>query len=217
MGLRRETIEYNGRAYHRYPDAKEPSRRIYYRCGSEWLHRQIYIDNHGPIPEGYIVHHIDGNPENNDPSNLECVSPKEHSQRHPFDEQRRELARERMQGDSFQQNLCRQWHASEEGHRWHSEHGKEVAQNMEERQYFCLQCGKEFWKKPFGQNKFCSNACKSAYRRGLGVDNVDRQCIICGKTFTTSKYSKTRTCSRQCRGRLHSRNLLSKNGKDCER
>jgi len=47
------------------------------------VYRSIYRDHFGPIPKGYQIHHIDGNYENNDISNLECLSPKEHALRHP--------------------------------------------------------------------------------------------------------------------------------------
>lgn len=41
-------------------------------------HRRIYEKTYGPIPEGYEIHHIDGNPLNNDPKNLKAVSIQEH-------------------------------------------------------------------------------------------------------------------------------------------
>lgn len=46
-------------------------------------YRKIYEDNFGPIPtdelgRSYHIHHIDGNHDNNDPSNLMAVSMQEH-------------------------------------------------------------------------------------------------------------------------------------------
>ena len=41
-------------------------------------HRKIFVKNYGPIPEGYDIHHIDGNHDNNDPINLKAVSLREH-------------------------------------------------------------------------------------------------------------------------------------------
>lgn len=35
------------------------------------LHRIKWALEHGPIPKGYVVHHIDENPRNNELSNLE--------------------------------------------------------------------------------------------------------------------------------------------------
>lgn len=42
------------------------------------IHRKIYIKHFGEIPEGFDIHHIDGNHSNNNPSNLKAVSLKEH-------------------------------------------------------------------------------------------------------------------------------------------
>lgn len=45
-------------------------------------YRKIYEDHHGPIPDGYQIHHIDCNHNNNDPSNLMAVTPEEHARLH---------------------------------------------------------------------------------------------------------------------------------------
>lgn len=46
-------------------------------------YRKIWEEhNQQKIPNGYHIHHIDGNRDNNDPLNLECLSAKEHWQRH---------------------------------------------------------------------------------------------------------------------------------------
>ena len=41
-------------------------------------HRRIYTEAYGPIPEGFDIHHIDGNHANNSLSNLKAVSLREH-------------------------------------------------------------------------------------------------------------------------------------------
>lgn len=99
---RRETIEYNGKRYHRYPDAKQRNHRVYYTYHGKWkqppvaLHRQIWMDNFGEIPKGCHIHHKDGNPDNNSIDNLECITAKEHIHKHPMSEEERE--RRRKQG-----------------------------------------------------------------------------------------------------------------------
>lgn len=46
-------------------------------------YRRIYEEHYlVKIPKGYHIHHIDGNHENNDPLNLECLSPADHAQKH---------------------------------------------------------------------------------------------------------------------------------------
>lgn len=47
------------------------------------VYRKIWEDyNNKKIPKGYHIHHIDGDPFNNDATNLICVSPKEHYEIH---------------------------------------------------------------------------------------------------------------------------------------
>ena len=45
-------------------------------------HRWIWEQENGAIPDGYVIHHDDGNKTNNDLSNLQCVSRSEHSRLH---------------------------------------------------------------------------------------------------------------------------------------
>jgi hypothetical protein len=43
------------------------------------LHRLVWIEAHGEIPEGYVIHHKNGKKYDNRLENLECVSRKEHA------------------------------------------------------------------------------------------------------------------------------------------
>lgn len=45
-------------------------------------YRNIYEKHYGPIPDGYHIHHRDGNHLNNKIENLQCVSPQEHYEIH---------------------------------------------------------------------------------------------------------------------------------------
>lgn len=44
-------------------------------------HRYVWEKTKGPIPSGYEIHHIDGNRQNNNINNLECVAESEHHSR----------------------------------------------------------------------------------------------------------------------------------------
>ena len=41
------------------------------KSGYMMEHRAVWIDNNGPIPDGAVVHHINGNPSDNRIENLE--------------------------------------------------------------------------------------------------------------------------------------------------
>ena len=80
----------------------------------------------GEIPEGFHVHHVDGNTANNNPENLVAIHPEEHLQITVEGWKRRggswkdqEAMAEHL--DKIRP-LTKEWHGSEEGLRWHREH-----------------------------------------------------------------------------------------------
>jgi hypothetical protein len=86
--LAKDVVLYNGRKYYRFPNHKGLSKANYYwsawgRVG--YLHRHIYEDVFGEIASGMHIHHKDGNKLNNHPSNLECLTRKEHWNHHVKD------------------------------------------------------------------------------------------------------------------------------------
>ena len=51
--------------------------------GGRFEHVEVWERHHGqPVPEGYQIHHIDGDKLNNDPANLIAVTPTEHKRIH---------------------------------------------------------------------------------------------------------------------------------------
>jgi hypothetical protein len=46
------------------------------------LHRYIWEELNGNIPEGYVIHHIDFDKENNCIDNLQCMTREEHTALH---------------------------------------------------------------------------------------------------------------------------------------
>ena len=75
---RRDLIEYNSRNY-------TLSDVGYYRCtvgDRHYLHRKVYEDSFGSIPDGWDVHHRDHDKANNEPSNLIALNKADHTRLH---------------------------------------------------------------------------------------------------------------------------------------
>ncbi|OYX83649.1 MAG: hypothetical protein B7Y84_18020 [Azorhizobium sp. 32-67-21] len=76
MGRNGSPIAWHGRWYHRMPSGH------YRHARGKLLHREIYEVHKGPILDGMDVHHVDGNPGNNVPDNLEAMSRSDHTVTH---------------------------------------------------------------------------------------------------------------------------------------
>lgn len=50
--------------------------------GNRYAHHLVWEEVNGPIPEGYVIHHKNENPEDNRVENLELVTPIEHNRLH---------------------------------------------------------------------------------------------------------------------------------------
>lgn len=164
------------------------------------LHKYVWEYYNGPIPKGYQVHHKDFNPDNNDISNLELMSKADHLKYHA-NLQDKIWARENLLKNAVPAAAA--WHGSEEGLAWHRAHGKKTMEaNLEKKvTKVCQFCGKEYEiPEFFAENaRFCSNKCKSGWRRKAGLDDVEAICEYCGKTFFKNKYANKRFCSPECR------------------
>lgn len=189
---------YNGLKYRRdkhtgyYLNAKTHKR----------LHVAVYENEVGAIPEGYHVHHIDFNKDNNDPSNLVALTNSEHETLHGqnLTEERKERMRENLIENA--RPKASEWHGSDEGRKWHAEHGKEAWTNRTEAEYICDFCGAAFKtlnRYSATQNHFCSNKCRAAFRRASGVDDVTKICERCGHEYRANKYQQTKYCP-DCKG-----------------
>ena len=174
----------------------------HYGSTTKLLHRVVWEKYNGSIPDGYHVHHKDKNKDNNDISNLELIDKYTHLAEHGkinF-ENNKEKCLEHL-GNI--REMAKDWHSSDEGKKWHSEHAKLVSKNTPYVINICEECGKEYKvKKPYSsKSRFCSNSCKSANRRKSGVDDIECICEVCGSVFTKNKYSKRTTCSKECSNR----------------
>lgn len=175
----------------------------YYQSGRKdaaerLLHRRIWLDNFGPIPEGMQIHHKDGNWRNNEISNLELVVSRDHQRKHM--EQRmqvpefREKAIEELRNNS---EKAAKWHKSKHGIEWHKENGKQAWAGRKPSLSVCSVCGKEYETFFSSRSRFCSHSCeqKESYQRYKTAIGV---CLQCGKEYVFNKYRRQECCSRQC-------------------
>ena len=161
------------------------------------LHRYVWEKEVGTIPKGCQIHHINGNKADNRIDNLSIMTAAGHQRLHGQEQSRKERARKNMEENVRPAAI--KWHKSEEGRKWHSE----IATGREKPRYEkpCDACGKLFMGTKL--QRFCSNACKSKYRRDAGNDDIVKTCPVCGKTFTTNRYRPAMRCSRECFDKSH--------------
>ena len=166
------------------------------------LHRYVWEYHNGEIPKGLQIHHVDEDKRNNEIDNLQLTTTSDHLRHH---------ASERVKinpiwADRFQAKgteSAKDWHKSDEGKEWHKRNYEAVKDKLrKEEPVECAECGETFETVKRNGNNFCSNSCKSKWRRESGLDNEVRKCEICAGEFTVNKYSKTKTCSRSCGSKL---------------
>jgi len=168
--------------------------------GKNWsLHRYKYTIERGDIPEGWHIHHIDGDCFNNDIDNLEPIDPKKHSDLHPPSED----TLKKWQEAGIEK--APEWHGSEEGIEWHKKHYEDnVKSKFHERvSAVCSFCSADTMtaKSILAKkgNIFCSNKCKSAWRRKNKPDKKMVICPTCSTEFETLKYLPNMYCSLKCK------------------
>ncbi|MFM9414394.1 HNH endonuclease signature motif containing protein [Peptococcus simiae] len=169
------------------------------------LHRYVWELEKGRIPKGYHIHHIDGDKNNNRIDNLQLLKGEEHASLHGVAK-----TQEEYQAQVKRMNHARGyagiWHSSDEGIEWHKKHYERTKEKLHQKDDFvCLQCGKSYRAEATGVNRFCSSACKSAFRRQSGVDDIQKECAFCGKLFKANRYQQQETCGRACANRLRAR------------
>lgn len=167
------------------------------------LHRVVWEYYNCEIPKGYHVHHIDHNKGNNDISNLRLLTAEQHITVHKDELTEDEKNWYRANLDTKARPKAKEWHKSKEGKTWHKEHYQRTKSKLHVKMEFtCEACGKRFVATKNGNNRFCSNSCKSAFCRKTGKNAEERICVICGKAFATDKYKCTQTCTPKCAAAL---------------
>jgi len=94
------------------------------KWGNMFLHRYVWTQAKGEIPDGYDIHHIDFDKDNNDLSNLQMLTHEEHS---------------RLHGDSEITNLKRSISSSGENNGFYGKHHSEEVKQMMSKNQECIQ------------------------------------------------------------------------------
>lgn len=164
-----EKIIYKGTIYRRYPMSNRHTDREYYRS-SGWggkpllLHREIWKDTFGAIPEGHHVHHKDGDTSNNALSNLECIPSSEHYAAHREERRARGKSEKHLALLEKIRPLTKEWHASKDGIKWHKDHyQKSLGDKRKAVPTKCIECGVAFMVDAlcFARTKFCGGTCRA--------------------------------------------------------
>lgn len=133
--VKRPWVEFNGERYYRDDDG-------YYKAsrsrGRHLLHRDIWEAEHGPIPDGWHVHHRDHDRGNNDPANLIALSRVQHKAEHGV------------------------YGACVATPEQRSTYNKAAWQHRQPRTVTCLACGVEFQSTGM-RATFCTKPCRRRY------------------------------------------------------
>lgn len=202
----RDYVEYDGEKFWIQTSGR------YYQSGRKnskerLLHRRIWMDQFGPIPEGFAVHHKDHNWRNNKISNLELMPVAQHAREHKIHRMSNPLhAAQNIKWLEQARLAAAKWHSSPEGLAWHVEHGKETWAKRKRERVKCVVCYKAFWTYWATEAKFCSKACRQKEMFQNSYTDA-RICKACGKEFLASRYRKTECCSRACANRIRAGHL----------
>lgn len=136
----------------------------YYLCGRYFqrkgvrLHRKVWEYHNGEIPQGYDIHHIDGDRANNNLSNLALIDEHKHMSLHMKEPERIEKSKQSI---VKAMEKAKEWHKSEAGLEWHRNHMTNVQEKMRNRPmqtFVCAYCGKEFQSNFVRSgNRYCCN------------------------------------------------------------
>ena len=199
-----EFIEYRGERFYVQSTGR------YFQSGNKkslerLLHRRVWSDANGPIPDGCEIHHKDENWRNNDLENLEVVNAVEHQRAHMLakmaDPALRQAAVDAL---ATGREKAAEWHRSDAGREWHKRHASRAWEAREPVDKDCIICGSTYKTFFPTRSRFCSVTCeqKDHYERHKTAFGV---CAMCGSEFTYNKFRSQECCSRTCGNRLRAK------------
>lgn len=158
-------FEYKGIRYYRKPPWG------YYKSshpyGNKYLHRVVWEDHHGLIPDGCAIHHADHTPANNHISNLRMLSCSDHARYHMADPSRIEIATRNIQsaikGAAKKRHDNPEWSRNINKKAWEAS-ARAIEASKEE--MVCTICGKKYMGVPaMVKGGYCGRNCQATARR----------------------------------------------------
>ncbi|MGP3752194.1 HNH endonuclease [Streptomyces sp. IBSNAI001] len=131
MGKHGDSVTYDGVQWHPRGDG------YYQNKHRGLLHRYMYSQEVGEIPNGMHVHHRNHDKQDNRADNFVLLNPGEH------------------------------WaeHGDERGEDWHAKGGRAAWERAQYRRYTCVRCSAEFESRGTTNARYCSAACRDAGSR----------------------------------------------------
>lgn len=136
--------------------------KTYYKCGNYYqrkgkrLHRVVWEYYNGAIPDGWHVHHINGDRSDNRIENLALMKEREHLSLHMSKPERKAESRESVKKAIA---AAPEWHGSAEGKVWHSAHAKEMWESKPAHERRCAWCGAVYTTRDLGHNAQDTYCC----------------------------------------------------------
>src|SRR6478609_3981300 len=160
--------EFNGKIYKLYPGQR------HYRTPQKCMHTAVWEYHFSKVPKGFVVHHKDYNPANNDISNLELISKGDHNALHNYE-------RIKDNPDWFERfnssgiAAATKYYRSPEGRKYKSEQSKRMWSERKPVKHTCQHCGSEYESIAFKTTNYCSKSCrgKANYYRS----KLERECL----------------------------------------
>ena len=182
----------------------------HYFCGSRSIHRDVWSCFYGEIPNGFVIHHIDGNKNNNSLANLQLMPNAEHTVLH-FSETVPAVCE--VCGKPFLtlKNKPRTTCSAKCYDKKRYAAGFSKNENRAIEQRICVICGNVFTVRKDTATKTCSRQCKNRlHQKTLNAQGlfrtVKRICVICGREYTIRSDSPGKTCSPHCAAMLRVQN-----------